>query len=686
MSRIRILAEAVANRIAAGEVVERPASVVKELLENALDAGANSVRIETEMGGKRMIRVIDDGHGMMHDDALLAFERHATSKLRTADDLMTISTLGFRGEALPSIASVSRLLLETRDASEAEGTRVEFAGGKLVGVKPAGLPAGTTVSVADLFYCVPARRKFLKSDTTELGHIASLVTHYALANPTKQFTLTTPTQEIVNCPPAEKLADRVYQLFGRQALDELMEIPSVSAAFRAAITEPEMEVGEEAATLTVSGFTSRPDIQRPNRNGIYVFVNRRLVRDRLILHAIHEAYRNILPPNVFPATLLFLEMPYDEVDVNVHPAKIEVRFRRSQFVHDFTRDSIRQVLMNARAVPSFAAAAGAATGATAAGNSIGFGANLGIIAATQTSPSPNSNGDGSQQQDASLQNSAAAPAISIPHANIPPLEDVGIGSGVGSDGGFELTGAPLRPVAQRFSFESASTFGAALDTTAAVESAQPNWAANFSTATDAPGRLPHPDEIADLKPLGQVSASFIIAVNGEGLWIVDQHVAHERVLFEQHLEARRAGKVESQRMLMPMILELSPRQLVIYEKIAEELSANGFEVEPMGPRSVAIQAVPAGVANGDAEKLLTEILDGIERENAAISIETLQAKIAASTACHAAIKVNMPLDQTKMEWLLGALAKTDCPMSCPHGRPVVLRYSVKEIERAFHRI
>src|SRR6202790_667574 len=360
MSRIRILPEAVANKIAAGEVVERPASVVKELLENALDAGANSIRIETEMGGKRMIRVIDDGCGMMHDDALLAFERHATSKLRNADDLLSISTLGFRGEALPTIASVSRLLLETRGGGEAEGTRKEVAGGKLVGVKPAGLAAGTTMSVADLFYCVPARRKFLKSDTTELGHIASLVTHYALANPGKQFVLTTETQEIVNCAPAEKLSDRVYQLFGRQALEELVEIPAISGPFRAAITEQEMEPGEEKAAITVSGFTSRPDIQRPNRNGIYVFVNRRLVRDRLILHAIHEAYRNILPQNVFPATLLFLEMPYDEVDVNVHPAKIEVRFRRSQFVHDFARDAIRQALTGARPIASFAAAAAGA--------------------------------------------------------------------------------------------------------------------------------------------------------------------------------------------------------------------------------------------------------------------------------------------------------------------------------------
>src|SRR5438270_2150109 len=245
MSRIRILPEAVANKIAAGEIVERPASVVKELLENALDAGAKSIRIETEVGGKRMIRVIDDGHGMAHDDALLAFERHATSKLRTADDLLSIATLGFRGEALPTIAAVSRLLLETRDASEAEGTRVEFAGGKLVNVKSAGLAPGTTLSVADLFYCVPARRKFLKSDTTELGHIASLVTHYALANPDKQFVLSTPTQVIIDCPPAEKIADRVYQLFGRQALDELVEIPPLAAPFRSAITEPALDPEEE---------------------------------------------------------------------------------------------------------------------------------------------------------------------------------------------------------------------------------------------------------------------------------------------------------------------------------------------------------------------------------------------------------------------------------------------------------
>ena len=669
MSRIRILPESLANKIAAGEVVERPASVVKELLENALDAGAKTIRVEVEQGGKRLIRVIDDGHGMTHDDALLAFERHATSKLKTADDLGAIATLGFRGEALPSIAAVSRLTLETRDAAEAEGTRVEFAGGKLFNVKPAGVPAGTTITVADLFYNIPARRKFLKSDTTELGHIASLVTHYALANPDKQFVLTTPTQTIIDCAPAEKMADRVYQLFGKQALDELVEVPAATAPFRAAITEPDLDPEEEKATLTVSGFTSRPEIQRPNRNGIYIFVNRRLVRDRLILHAIHEAYRNIHPGAVFPATLLFLEMPYDEVDVNVHPAKIEVRFRRQNFVHDFARDVLRQALSNARAIASFAAAAGVAPASA-------------FQAANPALPNPG------PPRDTSLPTGIEpAPMESgIPRAIIPPMEEMGLGSGVGSDGGFDLSSAPMQPAPQRFTFEPGAAFGAAAaPAPAPIE--ETNWAANFVGGNGhVPATLPRPDQIADLKPLGQVSSSFIVAVNGEGLWIVDQHVAHERVLFEQHLEARRSGKIESQRMLMPVIVDLSPRQIVIFEKIAEELAANGFEVELMGPKSVAIQAVPAGVTAPDAQKLLTEILDGIESENAAISIDTLQAKIAASTACHAAIKINMPLEQTKMEWLLAALAKTDCPMSCPHGRPVVLRYSVKEIEKAFHRI
>jgi DNA mismatch repair protein MutL len=668
MSKIRILAENVANRIAAGEVVERPASVVKELLENALDAGARSIRVEIESGGKHMIRVIDDGSGMNHDDALLAFERHATSKLRTADDLLSIGTLGFRGEALPSIASISRLLLETRTAEEEQGTRVEFAGGKLVGVKPAGVPPGTSISVADIFYCVPARRKFLKSETTELGHIASLVTHYALAHPDRQFLLKTPTQDIVNCSPVEKLADRVYQIFGRQALDDLSEIPPNEAPVVSASTKPQLEADELAAKIRVTGFTSRPEVQRPNRNGIYIFVNRRLVRDRLLLHAIGEAYRNIVPPSVFPVVLLFLDLPYQEVDVNVHPAKIEVRFRHPQFVHDFTRDALRHALSLARPIPGFPAARAATAAASPA-----------------AMPPPNG---AAATADAIGPESFVAPGAQPgpPRAAIP----TSFGSSAAVAESFELSGAPDRPIPQRFSFES----GAVMDFPISQQAAAPKspWPQSAgacepaSGVAESPGALPGPGEILDLKPLGQVSSSFIVAVNGEGLWIIDQHVAHERVLFEQHLRARRKGELGGQRLLMPLIVELNPKQLATFEHIGEELRANGFEAELMGLRSVAIQAAPAGIASADAEKLLCEILDGIARENQAISIDSLQSKIAASTACHAAIKVNTPLDSAKMEWLLGELSKTEYPMSCPHGRPVVLRYSTREIERAFKRI
>jgi DNA mismatch repair protein MutL len=662
MTRIRILPENVANKIAAGEVVERPASVVKELLENALDAGARSIRVEVESGGKRMIRVIDDGSGMIHDDALLAFERHATSKLRTADDLLSIATLGFRGEALPSIAAVSRLLLQTRAAEESEGTRVEFAGGKLVGVNPEGLPSGTTISVADLFYCVPARRNFLKSETTELGHIASLITHYALAHPDKQFVLKTPTQEIIHATAVETMSERVYQLFGRQALDELFELLPVRAPMRAAITEAELTNEERAAELVVRGFASRPEVQRGNRNGIYVFVNKRLVRDRLILHAIHEAYRNVLPPAVFPAVLLFLDLPAEEVDVNVHPAKIEVRFRHPQFVHDFTRDSIRQALSRARPIPSFA-------GVSLSAPSNGGQGTVSAVAAVA----------GANQSSTGLPRAVIPPLDAPPIGGTPTSGAPGNGTmmnatGAAVAGDFELTGAPLRPEAQRFRFESG--IGTLSD-----ESPSEN-VRNFGEAEP----LASAGSLTELKPLGQVNSSFIVAVNGEGLWIIDQHVAHERVLFEQHLRARREGQLTGQRMLVPMMVELSPRQIVIFERIAEELTANGFEVAQMGPRSVAIHAAPAGIATADAERLLMEILDGTERENAAISMDSLQAKIAASTSCHAAIKVNMPLDQKKMEWLLGELAKTEAPMSCPHGRPIVLRYSVREIERAFKRI
>jgi DNA mismatch repair protein MutL len=356
-------------------VVERPASVVKELLENSLDAGATRIRIEVEGGGRKLIRIVDDGQGMVRDDALLAFERHATSKLHSSDDLLSIRTLGFRGEALPSIASVSRLTLETRSAEDAAGTAVEIAGGKILRVEDAGLPVGTTIAVRDLFYNTPARRKFLKSEQTELGHIAALVTHYALAHPERHFELHSATQALLIAPAVATTGDRLFQIFGRETAELMLPLAAEIDFARAGLPEPppwkrEADYApQEPGFLRLSGFVSKPELQKLNRNSVYVFVNQRLVRDRVVLHALAEAYRNIIPPTSFPVVLLFLEMPPQEVDVNVHPAKTEVRFRQSSFVHDFIRDSVRTTLMTARPAASFATALGELHGGVAQASS-----------------------------------------------------------------------------------------------------------------------------------------------------------------------------------------------------------------------------------------------------------------------------------------------------------------------------
>ncbi len=371
MGRIRVLSDQVANQIAAGEVVERPASVVKELLENSLDAGATRVRVEVEGGGRKLIRIVDNGHGMVRDDALLAFERHATSKLRTSDDLLSIATLGFRGEALPSIASVSRLTLETRATEDEAGTTVEIAGGNIQRVEDTGMPQGTTIAVRDLFYNTPARRKFLKSEQTELSHIAALVTHYALAHPSRHFELHSATQALLIAPAVGSTGDRLYQIFGRDTAAMMLPTAAEIDFARAGLPEPPpwkreaTYVAPDPGFLRITGFVSKPELQKLNRNSIYVFVNHRLVRDRVVLHALTEAYRNIIPPTSFPVVLLFLEMPPQEIDVNVHPAKTEVRFRQPGFVHDFIRDTVRTTLMTARPAASFATALNTAPQASA---------------------------------------------------------------------------------------------------------------------------------------------------------------------------------------------------------------------------------------------------------------------------------------------------------------------------------
>jgi DNA mismatch repair protein MutL len=690
MGRIHVLSEQVANKIAAGEVVERPASVVKELLENALDAGATRIKISVEAGGKKLIQITDNGCGMVRDDAMLAFERHATSKIKDAEDLLSVATLGFRGEALPSIASVSRLRLETCAGSssgiekspllpkegrngapassgmETSGTIIEINGGKIARVEEAGLPEGTSITVRDLFFNTPARKKFLKAESTELSHIASLVTHYALAHPEKHFELHSATNAMLVAPPVAGYSERVYQVFGKETLDQLIPVAAVQnlehvglpqpPPWRRQEPEPDDEGGRGAGAtpgeMRLHGFVSKPEIQKLNRNSIYVFVNGRLIRDRLVQHGLTEAYRNIIPPSVYPVVLLFLELPAGEVDVNVHPSKTEVRFRQATVLHDFVRDTVRAALMKARPAPQFTTE----------------------IHAHATASSGLTPGAREWEPASDIVAESGGRAFYDPAGGA----------------GFALQAPVAPPVSARFQFEG----GIAVEANAAIAVArgmESRFAEEVPDNGCAPAIEVHEEEptleaLATLRPLGQIRNSFILAVNEDGLWIVDQHVAHERVLFERVLKQRGAKGVESQRLLMPIVLELTPAQQAVFAEIADELQYNGFEAEPFGARSVAVKVAPAGVDAGAVEKMLHELLDQISREEQSLNLEKIRGRIAASIACHAAIKVNMPLEQNKMEWLLAELAKTDHPMSCPHGRPVVLRYSVKDIQKAFKRI
>jgi len=639
VGRIRVLSDHVANKIAAGEVVERPASVVKELLENSLDAGSTSIRVEIENGGRRLIRIADDGCGMLRDDALLAFERHATSKLHDVKDLLSISTLGFRGEALPSIASVSRLLLETRSPDEQTGTRVEIAGGKIFNCDEIARGGGTAIAVRDLFFNVPARKKFLRSEQTELAHIASLVTHYSLAHPDKTFELWNGSATLLHATPVGTLRERVFQVFGSQLLEDLIELHDHTGTIQMQEPTEGSPEKEPPRTYTVRGFISRPQVQKNNRNSIFVFVNGRLIRDRLLLHALSGAYHNLMPAACYPFALLFLDCDCEEVDVNVHPSKTEVRFRHQSWVHDFVRDAVRAQLMLSRPAPSF-------------------------------SPNPN-----------------PQPAGVLPYSDFSQILQNETGGASLPATVPEFTLYPPPPPAGRFDFGNAVIpLNEPISTREQpLRLRVPDTHGGFPAGT-LPDHEHNMIRIGELRPLGQLHSSFIIAAGTDGLWIIDQHVAHERILFEQVLSQQAAGRVEVQHLLMPVILQLTPEQQIEYARISDELHNSGFETEPFGNRTIAVKAAPAAIGQGDLERVIFEILEISENELRSVSVSDLRRGIAASIACRAAIKINTPLDQKKMEWMLRTLAATDYPMACPHGRPVALQYSTRDILKSFHRI
>jgi DNA mismatch repair protein MutL len=666
MSKIRVLHDHISNLIAAGEVVERPASVAKELVENAIDAGATRIVIDVEAGGRRLLKITDDGEGMTRDDAVLAFERHATSKISKADDLNAISTLGFRGEALASIASVAKVELTT-STDDAAASRVVIEGGRMRDVKDAAHPRGTTIAVRDLFFNTPARRKFLRSEATESYHLTNLATHYALAHPEIAFTLNNNGRETLRVAPAQDLRERAYQIFGAQFLDGLLEVDN-----RAGDSENTFP----ARIARVQGFVSAPRERRTSRDAQFLFVNGRFVRDRLIGRALSEGYRSILPHGVYPVALLFIEVPLEEVDVNVHPAKTEVRFRRAAAVADAVREAVRAGLASAGYAPP--------------------------TEIRDSAPAAFLDEAGVDASESGQQ----AEATEVPAPAVQPRESFGLRAQPQQDRiGFGFATAPQREQSSAGEIMDA-VLSSPADPIAASATVQMNSEDDAATAS-------FPDSIAagtmtglppldsalkfvrevsveslspNIRPLGQLDESFIIATDNEGLLLIDQHVAHERVLFDKYRALETARRAESQQMLIPETFDLTPAQAAAFDTISGELESYGFDLMRLSGRTVAIKATPADLPASEARNVLSEVLDTVDSEKRGGARANLRDEIAASLACHAAIKVNMPLAPEKMRWLIDRLLMTSSPTTCPHGRPVILRLTTQDILKGFHRI
>ncbi len=602
MGRVHRLSPELANQIAAGEVVERPASVVKELVENAIDAAATRVVVTCELGGKKLVRVEDDGVGMEPEDAQLALDRHATSKISTADDLAAITTHGFRGEALPSIASVSRLVLRTRPEAASSGTEIRVNGGTVSSVREVGAPIGTSIEVWDLFYNLPARRKFLKSDAAESAQISRMVTQLALAYPEVGFTLTSAGRKVLECPPVRTLPERFYQLYGNR--------------------EDLVEVGKEASGIRVFGLVAALAEQGPKRGPQNIFVNRRIVKDKTIAHAVIEAYSVASVKERSPEVHLFIEMAPDQVDVNVHPTKAEVRFRNQSGVHEAVRRALGAALGQGPA-PELQLRGGVVPASLPTAQS--FPGLLGGIYPNRWAPVPSSAASPSGGTWVS-----AASAVAVP--GIPP-------NGVSAPQTVHPLDGPVGALGVR-----------------------------------------------PMIPLGQFRDTFIIAIDDEGIAIIDQHVAHERVLFERVMQRLTEGRLESQLLLEPLVVELSAGGCQVLLQRAAELERFGFEISEFGGNSVRLAAVPALLMQGEVVetvRALAQDLDGIDR---GATVDEALKRIAALTACHAAVKANAPLTQEKMAHILEELRRTAYSTVCPHGRPVMLRLTRREIEKNFQRI
>jgi len=604
--QIRVLSEDLANQIAAGEVVERPASVVKELVENSIDAGANIIRLDIEGGGKKKIRVMDNGIGMLPEECRTAFSRHATSKISEFSDLETIRSLGFRGEALPSVASVSKVRCISARNENQGGKLIVIEGGNLIEEKDFACPQGTTIEVDQLFYVTPARSKFLKGDSTEFSHITQVVTQHALAYPNIHFQLNHNGREVIQTLPTDQIHYRIAELFGADLAKSLVQVTSDSADYK------------------LQGYVSNPVYSRSNRSAQYCFINGRFVRDKVILHATQQGYSHLLPKGQHPALFLFLNMDPKLLDVNVHPSKAEVRFAFQQDVHQFVSRSIRDGLEKNLQTP-----------------------------VEETQPVYDD-----IPIDTSSQNRVFKQKI--PSGMSKKYETCSFEQGKISEF--------LRGKNYSIGFEQQVP-------------SSPQQVIGFDKPPIPVSNLIY----SEFEPLGQLDSSFIIMQGKKGLLIVDQHVAHERILYERFREAAKERKIEVQNLLFPLTVELSATETEILTPHLERLQQLGLELETFGKNEFLLRSVPAILKNIDNEKILRDTIELLPKGNNEDILHDKYQDVLIMMSCRNAIKVNHPLNLEQIRKLISDLEETSMPFTCPHGRPISLLFDMDDILKKFLR-
>ena len=603
--RIRVLSEELANQIAAGEVVERPASVVKELLENSIDAGATLIRIDIEGGGKKKIRIMDNGMGMLPEECRIAFSRHATSKISDFSDLETIHSLGFRGEALPSIASVAKVRCTSARSENQGGKLIVVEGGEFIEEKDFACPQGTTIEVAQLFYSTPARSKFLKSDSTEFSHITQVVTQQALAYPSIQFQLTHNGREVIQTLPSDQIHYRIAELFGAELAKSLVQVKSSSGDYR------------------LEGYVSSPVFTRSNRSAQYCFINGRFVRDKVVFHATQRGYSHLLPKGQHPALFLYLNMDPKLLDVNVHPSKAEVRFAFQQDVHQFISRGIREALEK----------------------------NLQVPVEELQSVSKNipikTNYEKPFYREAPSWVNKSEKVVAFQQGNLSEVL-----TNMTSSHGFHST-----------------------------ISSSPQQVIGFDKAPIPVSNLIY----SEFEPLGQLNNSFIIMQGKKGLLVIDQHVAHERILYERFRESAKEKKIEVQNLLFPLTIEFSPAETELLIFHLDRLKQLGLELETFGKNEFLLRAVPAILKNLDNEKLLRDTIELLPKDGDENILHEKYEDVLIMMSCRNAIKVNHPLNLDQIRKLISDLEQTSMPFTCPHGRPISLLFDMDDILKKFLR-